>query len=99
MERYPGELDTLRAENVRLRNLLRLTPEQSGAVDPDQTSANTPVDMRSSPEDEVRFYTDLFRCRKDVYAVRWEKTRNGRSGWMPTINGRWIKEASRESLD
>ncbi|NQE86042.1 DEAD/DEAH box helicase [Nocardia terpenica] len=99
MERYPGELDTLRAENLRLRNLLRLTPEQVGAADPDQTSAGTPVDMRSRPEAKVRFYADLFRCRTDVYAVRWENKRDGRSGWIPAINGRWVKGANRDSLD
>ncbi len=55
----------------------------------------TPVDMRSSPEAKVRFYLDLFRCRDDVYAVRWENRRDGRSGWMPAIRGRWSKGMSR----
>ncbi|MGV9666731.1 TOTE conflict system archaeo-eukaryotic primase domain-containing protein [Nocardia niigatensis] len=51
--------------------------------------------MRSSPEAKVRFYLDLFRCRDDVYAVRWENRRDGRSGWMPAIRGRWSKGMSR----
>lgn len=37
MERYPGELDTLRVDNIRLRRLLELTEQQARAADPDQT--------------------------------------------------------------
>ena len=99
-ERYPGELETLRAENVRLRRLLDLSAEQARAADPDQAAltsvpAPAPVDMRSLPEDKVAFYAGLFRCRTDIYAVRWENRRDGRSGWMPAIAGRWRKGMKR----
>ncbi|WP_067470514.1 DEAD/DEAH box helicase [Nocardia amamiensis] len=94
MERFPGELDSLRAENTRLRNLLRLTEEQARAAAPDQTAAETFVDMQSTPEAKVRFYLDLFRCRSDTYAVRWENQRDGRSGWVPAIRGHWRKGMS-----
>ena len=98
-ERFPGELETLRADNVRLRRLLELSEEQARAADPDQaalTGAPTaPVDMRSVPEDKIRFYANLFRCRTDVYAIRWENRRDGRSGWMPAIKGYWRKGMSR----
>jgi hypothetical protein len=30
-----------------------------------------------------------------VYAIRWENRRDGRSGWMPAIAGRWRKWMSR----
>ncbi|WP_373368834.1 TOTE conflict system archaeo-eukaryotic primase domain-containing protein [Candidatus Mycobacterium methanotrophicum] len=42
--------------------------------------------MRSAPDDKIRLYASLFRCRTDVYAPRWESRRDGRSGWMPAIN-------------
>ncbi|WP_405135596.1 TOTE conflict system archaeo-eukaryotic primase domain-containing protein [Nocardia sp. NBC_01388] len=95
MERYPGELEALRAETARLRRLLDLTEQQARAADPDQTAVGTPVDMQSAPEAKVRFYLDLFRCRDDVYAVRWENRRDGRSGWMPAIRGRWSNSMPR----
>jgi hypothetical protein len=98
-ERFPGELETLRADNVRLRRLLELSEEQARAADPDQaalTAAPTaPVDMRSVAADKIRFYANLFRCRSDVYAIRWENRRDGRSGWMPAIKGKWRKGMSR----
>jgi hypothetical protein len=90
-EQFPGELQALRADNVRLRRLLALSEEQARAADPDQatlTGAPTaPVDMRSAPEDKIRFYVNLFRCRTDVYAVRWENRHDGRSGGCPEFRG------------
>jgi len=90
-ERFPGELDELRADNARLQHLLELTEEQARAARSDQatlTGAPTPpVCMESSPADKVRFYFDLFRCRTDVYAQRRENRKDGRSGWMPAIEG------------
>lgn len=98
-EQFPGELETLRADNMRLRRLLQLSEQQARAADPDQATLTgapeSPVNMESTPEDKVRFYLDLFRCRSDVYALRWENRRDGRSGWMPAIRGYWRKGMNR----
>ena len=51
--------------------------------------------MSSAPAEKVAFYAGLFRCRTDVYALRWENRRDGRSGWIPAIAGRWRKGMSR----
>ncbi|NDV08802.1 hypothetical protein GXW84_30695 [Rhodococcus sp. IEGM 248] len=45
------------------------------------------MDMRPAPEEKVRLFADLLRCRTDVYAVRWKNRRDGGSGWMPAIEG------------
>jgi superfamily II DNA or RNA helicase len=98
-EWFPGELETLRADNVRLRQLLQLSEERARAADPDQATLTgapeSPVSMRSAPEDKVHFFLDLFRCRSDVYALRWENRRDGRSGWIPAIHGYWRKGMNR----
>jgi hypothetical protein len=92
-------LDTLRADNVRLRRLLRLSEEQARAAASDQATLTgapaSPVTMGSSAADKVRFFFELFRCRTDVYALRWENRRDGRSGWMPAIKGYWRKGMNR----
>ncbi|MBY0443448.1 MAG: DEAD/DEAH box helicase [Mycobacteriaceae bacterium] len=94
-ERFPGELETLRADNVRLWRLLKLSEEQARAAYPDQATLTgapeSPVNMASAPEDKVHFFLNLFRCRSDVYALRWENRHDGRSGWMPAIHGYWRK--------
>ena len=52
VERFPGELDTLRADNVRLRRLLQLSEEQARAAASDQATLtgapDAPVTMGSS---------------------------------------------------
>ncbi|WP_264025401.1 DEAD/DEAH box helicase [Mycolicibacterium pyrenivorans] len=92
-------MDTLRADNVRLRRLLRLSEGQARAAASDQatlTGAPTSlINMSSNSADKVRFFFDLFRCRADVYALRWENRRDGRSGWMPAIKGYWRKGMNR----
>lgn len=98
-EQFPGELDTLRADNSRLRRLLQLSEGQARAAASDQATLTgapeSPISMASSPAEKVRFYFDIFRCRTDVYALRWENRRDGRSGWMPAIKGYWRKGMSR----
>jgi len=82
-----------------LRRLLQLSEEQARAAASDHATLTdapeSPVGMASSPADKVRFYFDLFRCRTDVYAMRWETRRDGRSGWMPAIKAYWRKGMSR----
>ena len=97
---FSGELAILRADNLRLRRLLDLSEEQARAARPYQptlTGAPTPPVLKASPmRDKVRFYADLFGCRADVYAARWENKRDGRSGWTPTVaGGYWPKDMSR----
>ena len=97
-EQFPGELETLRADNARLRRLLELSEEQARGARPDQatlTGAPTTSVSKQSPfHDKVRFYIDLFRCRSDVYAIRWENRRDGRSGWMPAVRGGYWRSGS-----
>jgi hypothetical protein len=75
--------------------LLQLSEEQARAAAIDQATLTcapeSPVSMTSSPADKVGFDSDLFRCRTDAYAMRWENRRDGRSGWMPAIKGYWRK--------
>ncbi len=89
----------LRADNTRLRRLLQLSEEQARAAANDQATLTgapaSPVTMESRSAEKVRFFFDLFRCRTDIYAVRWENRRDGRSGWMPAIKGYWRKGMNR----
>jgi superfamily II DNA or RNA helicase len=94
-----ADLDRLRAENARLQRLLDLRPGEARPPGPEQTgifdAPPGPVDNRSSPEKKLAFYRALFAARPDVYAVRWENRRSGKSGWMPAARGGWRKGAAR----
>jgi superfamily II DNA or RNA helicase len=87
------ELESLRRENARLRRLLKLTDAEAAPARGTQAAwfdrAPGPVDARSSPQGKVQFYAALFGARRDVYAIRWENPRSGKSGWMPAVEGGW----------
>src|SRR5882757_1177923 len=100
-----AQVGRLRAENSRLLRLLKLTPQQAHPPGPIQTgifeAAPGSVHAGSRPAVKVAFFAALFSARTDVYAVRWESARSGKSGWMPAIRGRWrkgIPAAEREYL-
>jgi superfamily II DNA or RNA helicase len=97
-----AEVAALRAENARLRRLLDLTPEQARLPAATQTGLFLdrpgPVTASSSGPDKVRFFRTLFAARTDVYAVRWENPRTGRSGWSPAVEGGWRKGTNRPHL-
>jgi superfamily II DNA or RNA helicase len=89
------ELESLRRENARLRRLLKLTDVEAAPARGTQAAwfdrSPGPVDANSQPQAKVQFYAALFGARKDVYAIRWENARSGRSGWMPAVEGGWRK--------
>jgi hypothetical protein len=87
------ELESLRRENVRLRRLLKLTNAEAAPAIGTQAAwfdkSPGSVDAGSHPEKKVQFYAALFGARTDVYALRWENARSGKSGWMPAVEGGW----------
>jgi superfamily II DNA or RNA helicase len=95
MRDISDELESLRRENARLRRLLKLTEAEAAPAYGTQTAwfdkAPGPVDARSSSQAKVGFFAALFRARRDVYALRWENERSGKSGWVPAVEGGWRK--------
>lgn len=69
------------------KRLRRVAPSQAAWFD----KAPGPVDAQSSSQAKLAFYSVLFSARHDVYAVRWENGRTGKSGWMPAVEGGWRK--------
>ena len=67
------------------------TPRQAHPPGPTQTAifdaAPGAVDIDASPATKVAFYAALFGAHTDVYALRWDNARTGRSGWMPAVRG------------
>ena len=85
------ELNRLRRENARLIGLLKA----HGITW--QSEAPTAVSIRNRPsghqplstQQKLALFRRLFRGRDDVYAVRWESTRSGRSGYAPACANEW----------
>jgi hypothetical protein len=87
----------LEAENRRLRDLLGLDRDDRAAPveawEPTLFGAGNMVGASvthsSAPEEKVRLFRALFRGRDDVYALRWDNSRTGKSGWGPAVKGGW----------
>jgi hypothetical protein len=81
-ERFPGELETLRADNVRLRRLLKLSDEQARAADPDQAALTgaptTPVDIAHNVWSPSGPMTGARVC---VAAYRLQRPGSMSTGW------------------
>jgi hypothetical protein len=99
------ELAELRAENARLRRLLKLTRAEAAPPGPAQAGIfEAPpgtVHAGSPPDAKVALFGALFAARADIYAVRWENARTGKGGWLPAVRGGWRKgvpHAEREYL-
>jgi superfamily II DNA or RNA helicase len=98
-EALVDEVRALRAENERLRSLLGLEEpsrhevaqpwEPTLFVDSDHQHLKGDVNANSSAEVKVALFRRLFAGREDVYAIRWESARSGKTGWSPAVEGGW----------
>jgi superfamily II DNA or RNA helicase len=89
-----SELERLRAENERLRTLLALAQGTRAIIGAGNGEAHPPrllLDSGASADEKVALIRSLFRGRDDVYALRWENTRTGKSGYVPATAGGWTK--------
>src|SRR5439155_2817587 len=57
-----------------------------------------PRDVPSSASEKVALVRSLFHGREDVYAVRWENARTGKSGYVPAVAGGWSRNGTNAYL-
>jgi superfamily II DNA or RNA helicase len=95
-----AECEHLRHENARLRlrigeapDICPSSPERPPSSGEEKPRPLATVTIDSRPEVKVSLFSDLFRGRDDVYAVRWEG-RNGRTGYSPAGDKEWDKTPS-----
>lgn len=86
-----SELERLRKENQRLRELLK----QHGIGDPEsqflRVTATNKITHKNgllTTAQKITLFQKLFRGREDLYPVRWE-SKNGKSGYSPACSNEW----------
>lgn len=80
-----GECARLKAENLRLRGLScgeRLEVDNSATTGKDSPK----MDKLASPSEKIELFRTLFKCRDDVYPVRWQN-HQGKTGYSPACKG------------
>lgn len=78
-----SEIEQLRAENARLREILAECGIHFG------DNLVTPQKKKSfASVEKLKIFSELFSGRSDVFAVRWE-SKNGKSGYSPSCKNEW----------
>jgi superfamily II DNA or RNA helicase len=99
LDRALREVDRLRAENEQLRTLLSLSQRTQTILHrgkPEKPTTDT--DSPASPDEKIALVRRLFRGRDDVYALRWENDRTGKSGYVPAVVGGWSRHGPKTYL-
>ncbi len=82
-------LESLRAENTRIKALLKAHGIEWRLQQPDVPLTREPNASPLSTAQKVELFRRLFRGRTDVYPVRWEGKTSGRSGYAPACANEW----------
>ena len=50
------------------------------------------VSQTSSPQEKINLFKSLFVGRQDVFALRWQNSKSGKSGYSPVCANKWLSE-------
>ena len=91
-ERELSALDNKRDELLQQLSSLRkgLVPQEGGKQGDLTQTSSTAVDFLSPPDKKIALFRSLFRGREDVFPLRFESLRTGRSGYQPACHNEWI---------
>jgi len=91
------ELANLRAEladtESRRQQLLQKISEIESDMDgsDNRLPSTTGIDNRSSIQEKIELYCNLFRGREDVFPRRFESAKTGKSGYQPACGNEWVR--------
>ena len=92
--RIRRRLADLHAERVRLEReleTLEQEPTSESCISERPFFADAPVTNSSPSTEKIELFRRLFAGRPDVFPVRWENRRAGRSGYAPACSNEWAK--------
>ena len=89
-----ARLRALETEQLALRDRLEELERQRAGFDAPSSALNLatpPVTMASSSFAKVALFRRLFAGREDVFPIRWENWKTGKSGYAPACANEWVK--------
>jgi superfamily II DNA or RNA helicase len=92
MSKIEAELIQLRAENSMLKGLLAkhgIAIPQQVVVPESADPAVRSIAKQLSPDAKIKLFRRLFQGRNDVYPVRWESQKTGKTGYSPVCANEW----------
>src|SRR5262245_13191787 len=90
--RIRAELEALERERLRLEARLREIESEREPPEPQPSPTFAPTVCNGSPAaDKVAIFRKLFAGRTDVFPVRWENPKSGRTGYAPACANEWVR--------
>jgi hypothetical protein len=75
-----AEIETLQSAASELTAAIKVIPSEK---------AGDRVDRNSTIESKIALFRRLFRGRSDIFPLRWENRKTGRSGYAPACANEW----------
>ncbi|MER9586300.1 DEAD/DEAH box helicase family protein [Mesorhizobium sp. M0276] len=91
IRRRLADLDTERMALTRELEALEQTRISDIRTAGQPSFADAPVTNNSSSAEKIELFRRLFAGRPDVFPVRWENRKAGRSGYSPACSNEWAK--------
>ena len=91
IRRRLADLDAEREGLVHELEPLEQTPGSDSRCSERHSYADAPVTNNSSSAEKIALFRRLFAGRPDVFPVRWENRKTGRSGYSPACSNEWAK--------
>jgi hypothetical protein len=90
-----SRLSVLDRERIEIEDKIsRLQDARDNIIckeDDSQLFIDVPVNSHSSLPEKLTLFRRLFRGRDDVYPIRWESAKTGKSGYQPACRHDWVR--------
>ena len=92
MEASSEQITRLKSEISQLelelnKKKIELTSLQNIDVDINLST----ISNNSYPDEKIKLFQSLFRGREDVFALRFESKKTGKSGYQPACRNEWVQ--------
>ena len=88
--RLRARLTEVELERTALRSRLVALERRSRVSERASAPAAGKITDASAPEEKLALFRSLFAGRPDVFPVRWENSKSGRSGYAPACANEWV---------
>ncbi len=71
--------------------ILQLELELASLKNINKNANHVTVSNNSHSDEKIKLFRSLFRGREDVFALRFESKRTGKSGYQPACRNEWVR--------
>lgn len=83
------QLRAIDKELADLESRKQVLIERKASLEKTRQSQNPSNTNKISDEERISIFTELFKGRSDVFALKWENPKSGKSGYSPACHNEW----------